>query len=308
MPTKPPFILTAAGTLCIYFGTVTKTVLKSDPKFGRVVNMLKTSDPATTEDILTVLDPARALKKHACGLFDVCNGAIYIDGERCPDLFSKRALDIADLGLDAAPLVALWRNIKKNPSQESVKDLYAFLDHNEHPITPDGCFIAYKAINSDFTDCRTRSISNKPGEVVKMCRTMVNADRNQTCSTGLHVASLHYARDCYGGAVLVVCKVNPMNVVSVPVDYNQEKMRTCEYTVLEVLEDTSKALNTPVYTPGVDSQKEAQKQPDPQPLFEVGNFHNVAKELGVKVKRATDDNYKRQQRDAKGHFIKQPKW
>jgi hypothetical protein len=311
MPTKPSYILTTNGPISVYFGTVTKTVQRTDPNFPRLIDMLKPTSPASTEDILTFLDPARRIKQHACGLFDVCNGGVYIDGERTPDLFSKRALELADLGLDPAPLVALWRNIKRNPSQESVKDLYAFLDHNQHPITPDGCFIAYKAINADFTDKYTGKISNHVGAIVKMDRYLVNADRNQTCSSGLHVASLKYARDSYGGQVLVVCKVNPANVVSVPVDYNQEKMRTCEYTVLEVLEDTSKPLTPPVYNPGVDSQKAAQvdnHQCNGRGTCCIMSVEEVRKATGAKVKRVTDDNHKRQKRDARGHFIPKRQW
>ena len=145
-----------------------------------------------------------------------------------------------------------------------------------------------------------------------MDRSLVNADRNVTCSTGLHVASLKYARDCYGGQVLVVCKVNPKNVISVPIDYSGMKMRTCEYTVLEVLEDVSKPLVAPVYTPGVDTQVAAQK---PRCCGEgaccssaPNNYYDSLKAGGGKVKRITDDNHLHQQRDAKGHFIKKPRW
>ena len=35
--------------------------------------------------------------------------------------------------------------------------------------------------------------------------------------------------------ILVVVKVNPEHVVSVPVDYNNQKLRVCEYTILSEL-------------------------------------------------------------------------
>lgn len=307
MAKKPAFILTSNGPISIYFGTVTKTVNRNDPIFAKVIDLLKPSNPATIEDILSFIDPTKRLKKHACGHFDVCNGGVYINGERTPDMFSKRALEIADLGLDVVPLVNLWNNIKKNPDQDMVKDLYVFLDRNEHPITQDGCFIGYKSISKDFKDLHSSTYDNKPGSVVKMDRNGVVVDRNITCAAGLHVASLTYARDSYGGSVIVVCKVNPKNCVSVPVDHSQQKLRCCEYEVLEVLEDVSKPLTTPIYNHSVDNQKEAQKEAQKETPIYSASSKDIAVSLGATVRKTTNDNHKYQQRDSRGHFIKNKK-
>lgn len=314
MYSKPAFILTVA-TLTIYFrGGISKTIQRNLPLFATVIDMLKPTNPATEEAILIAVDPAKRVKKHACGLFEVGLGGIYIDGERCPDLFAKRALEIADMGLDANPLVALWRNIKQNPDPVAVKDLYVFLDRRQHPITPDGCFIAYKRVKSDFKDWYTGTIDNSVGAATSMERSAVDCDPANTCSRGLHVASLEYARDSYqsGNGTLIAVKVHPKNVCAIPPDYNMTKMRTCGYEVTEVMEDISKPIVKSVYEPGVDNQKTAQndlfshvQQPaeTPKALFEVDR--RSATELGAKVcyKRKTDDNHKSQQRDAHGHFI-----
>jgi hypothetical protein len=301
--TKPAYILTSNGPLTIYFGTVSKVVDRTSRIFMRVVEMLNPKHPATSEEILAFIDPVYAIKRHACGLFDVCNGGIYIDGERCPDIFSKRALELVDLKLDAAPLVALWKNIKKNPCQEAVRDLYTFLDKNNHPITSDGCFIAYRAVTTDFKDKHTKQFDNKPGSICKMERSYCNSDRNVTCASGLHVAALTYARG-FGSydEPIVVVKVNPANVVSVPVDYNQQKMRVCEFEVLEVLENKSEPIVKPVYDSGKDTQKEARthyvQQSTPVVVMTPGG---MAKALGGRI---TDNNHQKQRRDANGRFIR----
>jgi hypothetical protein len=66
-----------------------------------------------------------------------------------------------------------------------------------------------------------------------MDRSKVDDDPNNTCSKGLHVASLPYLQH-YPGSVTVLVKVNPANVVSIPTDYNNSKMRVCEYEVFAV--------------------------------------------------------------------------
>ena len=64
-----------------------------------------------------------------------------------------------------------------------------------------------------------------------IAREKVDKNREQTCSTGLHVASYNYAKG-YSGDVMIMVKVNPRDVVAVPTDYNNEKMRVCQYEVM----------------------------------------------------------------------------
>jgi hypothetical protein len=72
-----------------------------------------------------------------------------------------------------------------------------------------------------------------------MKREDCNHNPKETCSYGLHVASWHYLTSGPGDYTdrtlpIVECKVDPANVVSVPTDYDQSKMRVCEYEVLSV--------------------------------------------------------------------------
>jgi hypothetical protein len=71
-----------------------------------------------------------------------------------------------------------------------------------------------------------------------MPRSLVNDDKYQACSTGLHVGSYDYVKD-FGGqwARFVTVKVFPEDVVSVPVDYSGGKLRACKYEVLEDVTD-----------------------------------------------------------------------
>jgi hypothetical protein len=53
------------------------------------------------------------------------------------------------------------------------------------------------------------------------------------CSNGLHVGAIDYVKS-YGGPgdKVVVCKVNPADVVSVPLDSEHQKVRCCRYEVV----------------------------------------------------------------------------
>jgi len=55
------------------------------------------------------------------------------------------------------------------------------------------------------------------------------------CSQGLHAGALNYVAS-YGsveaGDKIVIVKINPQDVVSVPSDCNCEKLRTCRYEVV----------------------------------------------------------------------------
>jgi len=186
------------------------------------------------------------------------DGVIYVEGDEVkiqgddtaiPSVIANKIIEFYQQKLPYQFLVNFWLNLRKNPSQDSINQLYGFLEKNHHPITPDGKFIAYKKVtrldDGRLVDTHTRKISNEIGDIVQMNRDNVDPNPNSTCSYGLHVASWNYASG-YAGNVLVAVEVHPKDVVAVPVDYQQQKMRTCEYKVIEIYEDT-KPIDSLVY-------------------------------------------------------------
>lgn len=163
------------------------------------------------------------------------DGIVYIKGRKIPDVLNDRVLAFKAQGLPFEPLVKFAEKLMHNPSFNSRQMLYKFLEHNGHPITKDGNFIAYKKVKENFTDCHTGKIDNSIGEVVEMDRNDVDDNPNNTCSHGLHVAAYNYAKGFSRGHLMLV-EVDPKDVVSVPVDYDGEKMRVCKYTVKEICE------------------------------------------------------------------------
>ncbi len=238
------FIQTA-GSVVVIFDTGQMPIPVENPMYQKVVDAL---DEHRYDDVPALVDLASKIKKMSNGQFYVVDGVVMIDNEKLPEALSKRLISFADADLPCDALVQFWENLKENPSAASVEQLYGFLEHNGIPITEDGCFIAYKAVtrNNDgsLVDSYTRTISNDIGKVVTMDREKVDSNPNQTCSCGLHVAAYRYAKFSYGGDVMLEVKVNPRDVVAVPTDYNNEKMRTCQY---EVVKECEGEIDRPLY-------------------------------------------------------------
>jgi len=129
--------------------------------------------------------------------------------------------------------IKFLENLMENPGYRSRNCLYNFLSHWSAPITEDGCFLAYKNVNNNYTDVHTGTFDNSIGTTVSMPRRDVNDDPNQTCSSGLHVAAPSYLPSFAPGRRTIVCKINPRDVVAVPTDYSHAKMRVCQYEVVD---------------------------------------------------------------------------
>lgn len=211
------------------------TVAKSDPNFERVVEALQRKAPAA--DILDILESEKRRFESAVlvaeGMLVLKGGQLFHDDELIAGMLGERMKVMLDEGFDLKPMAAFLVNLKQNPSKRVVDHLYEFLDHGKCPITEDGHFLVYKAVRADFTDIRTGTFNNGIGQTVSMPRNKVDEDPDRTCSYGLHLCSFEYLPHfSHANGHVIVCKVNPANVVAVPRDYNNTKMRVCHYEVV----------------------------------------------------------------------------
>ena len=212
--------------------------------FDELLTALR-DDSADVEAITNLLDVQKALSFAVDGFDDitVTDGAVLYKGEPIDNSLCTRIIEMTRQGFDAGPLVRFLSNLMLNPSSSSVRELYGFLGACQMPLTEDGHFIAYKIVKEDYTDIYTGKMDNSPGKRVWMLRNQVDDDRTRTCSRGLHACSKTYLPNygSLGGSDrVVILKINPAHVVSVPTDYNNAKMRVSEYFVLGELHDKQK--------------------------------------------------------------------
>lgn len=121
----------------------------------------------------------------------------------------------------------------------SAEDLMKFIEKGDLPIADDGCIVIYKRLKekgNTFVDVHSGNIKQNVGSYVFMKPGLVDPNRRQDCSNGLHVASLGYLSS-FSGNVTVMAKVRPEDVFAVP-EYSHTKMRVCGYHILAVLPET----------------------------------------------------------------------
>lgn len=117
----------------------------------------------------------------------------------------------------------------------SVQDLMKFMEKGDLPIAEDGSIIIYKVLRRSkgthsYVDCHTQKVPQSVGSYVCMNESLVDPNRNNECSNGLHVARRGYIKS-FNGDVCVLAKVAPEDVIAVP-KYDSNKMRVAGYHIL----------------------------------------------------------------------------
>lgn len=206
------------------------TIKSDDNRYSKIIEAIKDNKLELIPDLVDVSKAFNSIEG-----VELIDGRIKLQGKFIPEVLSNRVLAFKDQNLPFEPLIKFSEKLLNNTSFNSRKMLYEFLEHNGHPITKNGNFIAYKKVKSDFTDIHTGKMDNSLGKVVEMPREDVDDNPDNTCSSGLHVAAYNYAKNFSSGH-LVEVEINPEDVVAVPNDYNGEKMRVCKYKVVNICE------------------------------------------------------------------------
>lgn len=120
----------------------------------------------------------------------------------------------------------------------SIDDLLRFMSKNDMPIADDGCLVAFKTLNrrgshgADYVDIHSGRVVQRVGSKVFMAESMVDPNRRNECSNGLHIARRAYVGGFRGNSgVMTLVKVAPEDAIAVP-QYDGSKMRVCGYHIV----------------------------------------------------------------------------
>jgi hypothetical protein len=239
MNNAPAYIKTDTSISICFEDGVSITVIKDNSKnFSTIVELIKNKK---YDEVRNMCNNEYVLLEYGIVIKD---NKLYLNGVLIDNTLSIRIIKMLDEGFDVTPMILFLKNLMLNPSEASIESLYDFLEYGKLPITEDGHFLAYKVVTNDFKDTYTRSIDNSVGALVQMDRALVDPDRNQTCSRGLHMCSYDYIKHFETlTSRTVIIKINPKDVVTIPKDYNNTKGRCCAYTVLtEIINPTPRTL------------------------------------------------------------------
>lgn len=222
-------------------------MLKADsnhPNFTLIEEKVRAQDE---EGLVELFDPSHKVAekfKYVSERVSVANGRVYFDGDEVNNTLTDQIMRFVRDGVDDwKPLVKFWENLAQNPNEHSRENLYRWLEAASFTIDEDGMIVGYKGVHRSGDgyksvhsgtaivngETKTGQIPNSVGDVIEMPRSQVQHNPAIGCHTGLHVGTWDYA-DSFGVVVLEV-RVNPRDVVSVPTDCHDQKMRCHRYKV-----------------------------------------------------------------------------
>jgi len=236
-------------------------VVSSDQESFEAVIALLLSDERDDNELYDLLAPFDRMFLSYCKLSERVSRKgyrLYFDGDIVNSSLAKFIVDKIDTaGVDDPeawePYIRFMEKLATNPSAMSQEHLFHFMFANNISIFDDGDLLFYKgvsleglssnagfaivdgvnygAVNSDSTRVTdAQRIPNLLGSTVEIPRSMVSTDRNVGCATGLHVANWSFA--CGFGSKINMVRVNPRDVVSVPQDSGNQKVRVSRYTTI----------------------------------------------------------------------------
>lgn len=255
-----PYIIQGSN-VTVVVGTTPHTISRSHIAYDKLLKAIKSDDWDTVDDII---EPKKVVLNFGKGNIEIQGDKIFWKGSEMHNALTNRMVVMIQEDFPVEPLAAFMENLMDNPSKRAVTELYGFLEKNSLPITQDGCFLAYKKVRQDYFDVHSGTVLNKPAvyltdedsnileeaagknsevsvdvvdnvTVVTMERNFVDDDQNRTCSAGLHFCSRDYL-SVFGGERIVILKINPRDVVSIPNDYNDSKGRCCRYEVVDEID------------------------------------------------------------------------
>lgn len=297
-----PYIVQGSN-ITVVIGTTPHTVSKSHIAYNKLLNAIKSNDWDTVQDII---EPKQVVLNFGQGNVSIEGDKIFWKGREMHNALTKRMVAMIQEDFPVEPLVAFMENLMQNPSKRAVNELYGFLEKNTLPITPDGCFLAYKKVRGDYLDCHSGTVLNKPAiyltdadnakiaesagkrnevevevvdgvTIVSMERNLVDDDQNRTCSVGLHFCSKDYLNS-FGGERIIVLKINPSDVVSIPNDYNDSKGRCARY---EIVDEIDKDKADEAFEKAVQAKAEAEASVIAE--RELANFIKAARAAALEA-------------------------
>ena len=221
MTTAIPYTL-GETSLTFFYNCRQRTFARDHHHFDAIKNAVLVGD---FDAIEAAINLANVVAKATFGEVIITDDdSVRFRGTSVPEYLAHRILDhYRNQELpDTAPILKFAEKVMGNETIDVREDLYKWLENGKMPVFADGDFIAYKLVREDYSPIHRGPYGKvqKPGTVVEMPRSACNANRDVTCSTGLHFCSYDYlpifnSGTNYEGRRVIVLKINPADVVAI---------------------------------------------------------------------------------------------
>lgn len=248
------------------------------------------------EEAILLMNARDAVKQYITDdeRFTLENDLIVFEDRPFSEAVTDKVLRMLESGNRPKPLFQFLENVRANPSKAAQDELLLFCSANNFMITDDGYILAYKSVNGDYMDLHSGTIRNAVGDKVAMERNEVNDNRNVTCSDGLHFAAYEYASTWAGDIDgihrrLMLMKVHPRDVVSIPADYANQKGRCCYYEVIDEITTGQALEHQEVFTldsPKYDGRRDEVEKQITALEVAISNLHSEIDDMSIRHETA----------------------
>lgn len=231
-----------------------RSVDVSSPNYNRLKDALRAKDK-DIDLIRSLVDIPTFIARATFGRVQVGQDVVLFDGNAISGVYVTRLLRHLQEGLDIEPIARYLEKREQNPVISAREEMDLFFDAANTALAPDGDVFVFKKVQDDYSSYHTGRDGKKFFHYIdtelEMDEEEIDTNRYNTCSTGLHFCSYAYLPHYYGGqGRVVILKLNPAKIRSIPTDYNHSKGRAQGYKVVgEVPEDEAAVFfqDTPVY-------------------------------------------------------------
>lgn len=252
-----------SGTIVNLETTEIRVFDNKHPLAKLIVDLLEEEDLESafrSADVMEyVQENAKKISEHLS--YDHQGNVFYKDSQ-LPEGISSTMINALSSGSaqGVQALAAFIERVLVATTNTSRVALFSWIKERRLSLTEDGCFIAYKGVQRDEKNrlvsinrgpgyvngqyYESANLDNSVGNVLSVDRSYVEAQPGVACGPGLHAGTWSYAKTFSRSDVLAV-KIKPEDVVSVPTDSNQQKLRVCGYEVLGIAVNESEEVLYP---------------------------------------------------------------
>lgn len=238
--TQVPFMISNRSINILLQGKMWN-VDSSHPYFEEITEALKGEHDEKA--LLELVSIPKSIEGKTFGRVIVGEDAIYYKGKPVHNEMTSRIMDMIAQGFDVEMWALFMDNLMSNPIESAREELYVWMEKAGLPLTSDGCFIAYKRVNADYSSMHKGpgnvTVYNHIGTMVEMPEgEEVDLNRNSTCSHGLHFCSPQYLNWYYNtsNSLTLILKINPADVRAIPSDHDDQKGRAIRYMPIAMIE------------------------------------------------------------------------